>query len=109
MVTPLDIQCALPEWLETCLKLEKQGRAGAALDILYDRMDRALSDGEFDECDRLLHDLRPSDLSLTLILGILTITLAASSRLQSRAGLLASVRASLTAERPDADQLLAGL
>ncbi len=58
-----------------------------ALDLLFETMDEFMWDGRFDVVDKLLQGFDINKCSLTLAVGMLSITLAAKDELPSRAAL----------------------
>lgn len=71
-------------WLYDALDLERTGRRDRALDIIYTEIDKLLRRGEFDICNRLLELLDVNNLSPSLLIAFLTITLPAHERLPAR-------------------------
>lgn len=96
-------------WLELAASLEGRGRKHAALDLVYDTVDRWLCDGQFRRCNLIFETVRPDGLSAELILGLLTVTRSAAGRLESRSAFGECARVVLSVREGDADQLLAGL
>jgi Arc/MetJ-type ribon-helix-helix transcriptional regulator len=96
-------------FIERANELDRRGRTDAALDLLYDSVDATIRQGRFADLDALLVGLCPADHSVDLLLGILTATLPARERLQSRRGFYRDVESTL-ASRGELDEgLLAGL
>ncbi len=73
-----------PAFFVSVRQLEKRGNIDAALDILYDKIDGMLKAGKFDDVDDVLRSVDPRSLSLDLLLGVLTATLPARSKLPFR-------------------------
>jgi hypothetical protein len=67
-----------------------------ALDNLYDTVDDLLLAEKFEECDRILRDVDVRTSDVHMLLGYLTITLAAHSKLPYRAAFYEQVRQELT-------------
>lgn len=96
-------------FLEPVRQLERRGHVDAALDVLYDRIDDQLKRKQFGVTDTLLRQAKVDLLSPDVILGILTATLPARSKLPSRAKFFAEAEASLKARGEWENGLLAGL
>lgn len=62
------------------------------LTIIYDRMDRWMSDGIFEACDAALRGAPLDRLSNEVVVGLLASTLPARPRLRSRAALVSRAR-----------------
>lgn len=90
-------------------KLEEEGNALAAIDIIYREIDGRLRNGKFLECDRALKVLRPKALSDHVIIGILSITLAASKRLKARPRFFLAARQEIQVRGMDPTSLIDGL
>ena len=71
-------------FIDRARRLDKLGHTDAALDLLYDAIDECLTAGRFSELASCLRGIQPASLSLDLLLGILTVTLPAKSRLPTR-------------------------
>ncbi len=56
-------------------RLSKNGHTTAALDLIYDCTDEMMSKGRFSQLDSVLSDIAICDLSVDLLLGVLTATL----------------------------------
>lgn len=96
-------------FLDRASRLEKRGQLDAALDLVYDQIDEKLSSGSLDQMDRLLANVDPESLSTDLLLGLLTATLPARSRLPARNRFYREVERVLR-NRPEWEEgLLAGL
>jgi hypothetical protein len=65
-------------------RLDRAGHRGAAMDLLYDRIDEMLRSGQFDSLDVVLQRAPVQDLSADVLLALLTATLPARSRLNAR-------------------------
>lgn len=90
-------------------RLDRQGHTDLALDLIYESTDRFMRAGAFSELDALLATTSPDTLSLDLLLGVLTATLPAKSRLPTRDSFLAKVEETLRGRGEYEDGLLAGL
>lgn len=90
-------------------RLEEHGNPDEALDLIYDAIDALLRDGRFEKCDEDLRDIDVSTTSVDILLGVLTATLPAHSRLPSRPRLVRAARDVLLGMNEDADLILAGL
>jgi hypothetical protein len=96
-------------FVEGARHLVEKGNIDSALDLIYDQIDEMLRKAEFSKLDLVLAELPVSDLSIDLLLGILTATLPARSRLSNRAHLFAEIVGVLTERREYQDGLLTGL
>ena len=100
---------ALDEFLQPVMQLERRGHIDAALDVLYDRMDALLKAKQFAAMDALLQQANVDSLSIDVILGLLTASLPARSRLPARSKFYAEAETSIKRRGEWADGLLAGL
>ncbi len=90
-------------------RLDIQGKTDAALDVLYDAVDDMLLDENIADIDCFFANATVSDYSIDLLLGLLTVTLPARSKLMQRAAFFKSVKMELV-ERGEYEQgLLDGL
>ncbi len=80
-----------------------------ALDVIFDAVDSALLAGRFRECNRALASVRIDEWSTDLLIGLLSITLAASHKLPARAALFESTRRVVKGRGDDTPGLLDGL
>jgi hypothetical protein len=71
-------------FVEQAARLDKLGHTDAALDLIYDRIDTLLIAHEFDEVDAILESADLKILSIDVLLGLLTSTLPARTKLASR-------------------------
>jgi hypothetical protein len=90
-------------------RLARQGNMDEALDLIYDSFDERFQKGEFEALEQLLSGIRPADLPVDILLGILTATLPARTKLPSRAELYQRVEATLKERGEYEPGLLAGL
>lgn len=90
-------------------RLDKQGQAFAALDLIYDSVDENLRMGKFQQLDSILAQEQIADLSVDLLLGILTATLPARSQLPSRQKIFEKIKNTLIVRGEYEDGLLVGL
>jgi hypothetical protein len=82
---------------------------GGALDELFDSFDTLFLDGRFDKADQRLASVAVESVSTTMLIGFLTATLPAKSKLKKRAAFFESVSKELS-KRGDTDSsLLQGL
>ena len=91
---------------------EKRGEVVTdSLDIIYDRLDDLLCANKFAECDDFLVRVaaEPERSPLSALVGVLTVTLAASKKLPHRAHLREVVHKRLLAAGQKADAALKGL
>lgn len=96
-------------FLQRAMRLEKQGAVDAALDLVYDQVDGMLKTGRFDQVNRLLSMVEAESLSLDLLLGLLTVTLPARSKLPDRGRLFSGAETALKKRGQWEEGLLAGL
>lgn len=90
-------------------RLDRRGRTDAALDLIYDQVDEWMHRAQFDRLDSILANLPVADLSMDILLGVLTATLPATRRLGSRAKLFYDVEQVLRNRGDYEEGLLAGL
>lgn len=90
-------------------RLDRTGHTDAALDLLYDAVDEMLRRREFPEVDAILRDANVADLSINILIGLLTVTLPARSRLSSRAEFYTRVEDILRQRGEFEEGLLTGL
>jgi hypothetical protein len=99
----------LPSWMEAVLRLDENGQTGVALDELLSGINSPLAASEFEKVDRILAAMPVEGPSLSLMMGLLSITRPASTHLPSRALFFARVHRLCKAMRRDAESLLGGL
>lgn len=63
------------------------------LDRVYDAIDGKFLAGDFDQVDRFLKNVRVHDIHTDILLSILTVTLAAKSKLPAREAFMARAEA----------------
>ncbi|MBI3463237.1 MAG: hypothetical protein HY000_09285 [Planctomycetes bacterium] len=90
-------------------RLDQRGRTDAALDLIYDSVDEFLRTSEFERLDLILANVAVAKLSVDILLGILTATLPAKSRLPSRAKLFKCIEQELKTRGRYEQGLLIGL
>lgn len=71
-------------FVDVSQRLDKQDRTDEALDVVFDAIDDACLEGQFDLVDRALKQFKIEECSIGLLIGILTVTAAASSKLANR-------------------------
>jgi DNA-binding transcriptional MerR regulator len=86
---------AIDSFANKAKELEKSGRTNSALDSIYKGFNAALRNGDFDAIDLFFSGLKANEYTTDLLLGILTATLPAKSRLKNRAGLFTRVKAEI--------------
>jgi hypothetical protein len=96
-------------FIEHANLLASKGEIDPALDVLYDQTQELLLSGRFDKLDDALKSCHVDRLSVDIMLGILTATVAASSKLPSRKTFYQQVQIELTRQGKNAKELLAGL
>lgn len=100
----------LPEsFVDRARRLDEAGSTDSALDLIYDSIDEMLLRGEFPKVDAVLQHLRIEDLSVDLLLGILTATLPARHRLCERAKAYFKIEENLHQRGELEEGLLTGL
>lgn len=72
-------------FVERAQRLAELGKIDAALDVIYDNADEMMLKGAFAELNEIIASLDPKALCLDVILGILTISSPARSKLPARA------------------------
>jgi len=100
---------AVPTWLVDALDADGRGESSAALDIIFRKMDQLLRDGNFPEVDRVVRCAPIEGTSLTVLLGLLSITLPASQHLPSRDSFFDQIWKACVARGRNAEKLLGGL
>ena len=90
--------------------IEETKGVSVALDILYDNIDDMLLAGKFQQIDSYLTEIHIPGLSKHILLGILTITFAAKTRLLAREAFFFKVKDELTKRNEtNVGELLQGL
>jgi hypothetical protein len=97
------------DFITRAQRLAQLGKTNAALDLLYDSIDGFMRRGEFPALDSFIARAPVATLSSDILLGLLTATLPARSRLSSRKTLLSNVEATLRSRGEYEEGLLAGL
>ena len=90
-------------------RLAKNGQIDAALDLVFDRIGNFLVKCKFQEVDSILEDVRPERLSVDILLGLLTCTLPAKTKLSTRAALFVKVEKEIRKRGEWEEGLLSGL
>jgi hypothetical protein len=97
-------------WLDRAHSLEKQGMVSASLDVVFEKMDRMLCQGDFEQCDAIFEAVHPRALSVNVIVGLLTVTNLAQDKLASRKAFGEKARFELVCrQHTDVKALLDGL
>ena len=97
------------EFVVRANRLDTSGYRNAAMDLLYERIDQVMRDGDFDVLDSVLKTLDAEHLSLDVILGVLTATLPARRRLPTRKTFFQEAERTLRARGEYDDGILTGL
>ncbi|WP_442510545.1 hypothetical protein SH528x_002170 [Novipirellula sp. SH528] len=71
-------------FVEQAQELDRIGETDRALDVVFDAIDDAFLDGKFGEVDQALDCFEIAKCSVGLLVGILTVTAAAESKLKRR-------------------------
>lgn len=96
-------------FLDRARRLDHSGHTDAALDLIYENVNGKLSRGRFKEVDSVLETTEPMSLSVDLILGLLTSTLPARTKLPSRSTFFQKSEAAIKDRNEWEDGLLTGL
>jgi hypothetical protein len=100
---------AVPVWLADALDADGHGESSVALDIIFREADQLLRDGNFPEVDRILRQAPVDGASLSVLTGLLSITLAASQHLPARCSFFEEVWRACVAKGRNPEKLLGGL
>ena len=95
--------------MERADRLDDGKHTDAALDLIYDAVDKLMRDRQFDQLDAILAPIAVVGLSVDILLGLLTATLPAKSRLPSRGAFFNAVEQSLKRRGVYEQGLLTGL
>jgi hypothetical protein len=90
-------------------QLEAKGQVAKGMDIVFREIDTRLREGNFGECDELLNSIDISKLTPRMIMGLLSITLAASQELKYRRHFFSAARRELKLRGKDPNRLIGGL
>jgi hypothetical protein len=90
-------------------RLDAQGRTDAALDLIYDSVDELLRSNQFPEIDAIVARVAVEDCSTDILLGLLTATLPARTKLLLRKHFFWAVDRNLKTRPEYEGGLLAGL
>jgi len=71
-------------FVERARRLDTAGNTDIALDLIYDAVDRLMRDHHYDRLDSMLAGTSVRDISVDVLLGLLTATLPARRHLPSR-------------------------
>jgi hypothetical protein len=97
-------------WVEDIYSALAKGQTDAALDLLLDRLDDALSAGDLAQCEEALVALDVGRLNIEACLTVLAVTRAARQELRGRASFLKRAEGRVSELAPDrAEVLLQGL
>ncbi len=91
----------VPNVLTRLYGLVGEQQTDAALDLLYDAVDQLLHERSFDACSRMLANLDVGRLNVDVMVGALSITLAAKSSLPERPALVERVERQLRQLLPE--------
>ena len=109
LVKPKRYLIANESWLSQVNKLATMGSVDSALDILYDKVDFLLREGKLSKVDEILESANPETLNINIILGLLTTTLPAKTRLKVRGTFYETVEAYVNEQFDDTAGILIGL
>lgn len=90
-------------------ELDARGHTDAALDLIYDSVDKLMRDGQFPTLDSILSGVPVAELTVDILLGLLTATLPARNRLHSRNPLFRQIEQTLKNRGQLEPGLLTGL
>ncbi len=96
-------------FVDTANRLVGQRQVDAALDVIFARVDEMFCHDRFVECDALLRRISVGDYSTDILLGLLTATLPAKSRLKARPDFYSRVEAEIHRRGEMEPGLLTGL
>jgi hypothetical protein len=108
---PQKIKCfnRFGHFIEAATRLDKLGNTDAALDLIYDKIDKMLTEGQFSLIDSVLNDLDVEIHSVDILLGLLTSTLPAKTKLQGRKAFFLAVEQDIKRRGEWEEGLLTGL
>ena len=96
-------------FLDRCRRLDDQGYSDSALDMLYDSIDQFMRDGRFAELNTLVESVDVESYSDDILLGLLTSTLPARTKLPSRKHVFQKIKKTLKRRNDYEEGMLAGL
>jgi len=96
-------------FLSRAQRLESSGNVDAALDIIYDYVDKQLKTQRFYDIDQILTNVKVIEQSADILLALLTATLPARSKLSERAKFFSEVEEALKQRGEWENDLLVGL
>ena len=96
-------------FVEGANQLDASGHSDAALDLLYAAIDKMFRNGAFPEVVAILRDAQVADLSMNILIGLLTTTLPVRRRLPARPEFFERVESILRKRGQLKEGLLAGL
>jgi len=71
-------------WVGAIYHLVEHNQSEAAISTLFDNVERLLHEGEFSQCEDILRSIALDRLNIELVIGLLSITLAARDKLPYR-------------------------
>ena len=96
-------------FIQRAQRLVCRGRVDAALDLVYDSIDALLRLGRYAAVDGILSSTAPVECSTDILLGLLTATLSARSKLHFRTKFFSDVSQVVTIRPEYEEGLLTGL
>lgn len=96
-------------FVERAQRLDSFGQTDAALDLIYDSIDELMRESLFSELDHVLSQVPVRRTSTDVLIGLLTATLPARTKLQNRGQLFRDVERELRERGEMEDNLLTGL
>jgi len=106
---PDEVSCQTESFVQRASRLCNQGRTTSGLDLLYNSVDELLHQGKFAQLNSMIERVSVDDHSIDILLGMLTTTLPASSRLPARSQFFNDVERSIRNRGEYEDGLLTGL
>jgi hypothetical protein len=97
------------DFVEHARRLDHHGRTDAALDLIYDQIDALMTGGKFEAIGSLLQRLDLGALSVDLLLGLLTSTLPARTKIPFRGDFFRAVESEIKRRGEWENGLLTGL
>jgi hypothetical protein len=97
------------DFLKRANALDRRKHTDAALDIIYDNIDIMLRDRKYETVDFILKSVNPSEFSVDVLLGLLTATLPARTKLPSRSEFFGKVEGEIRNRKEWEEGLLTGL
>jgi hypothetical protein len=107
--TTSDRPARVRSFIERANRLDKAGHRNAAMDLVFDRIDELMRNSQFTLLDSILGSVSIGDMSVDVLLGILTATLPARGQLALRPAFFKATDGELRRRGEYEDGLLTGL